>query len=191
MPLSKSLRFQILRRDNHTCRYCGATAPDAKIGVDHVVAVALGGTDEPTNLVACCQPCNAGKDATPADAAVVEDVKQDALRWAAAIELAAEAAQAKLVSRQQIRQGFLDEWKSWTFGADNATIDLPANWRNSIDRFIDAGMTVPLLQDCVRIAMRSPISPYKTFRYMCGVAWNRVRDLQDAAREIVVDAADG
>lgn len=26
MSVSKRLRFEILRRDNHACRYCGATA---------------------------------------------------------------------------------------------------------------------------------------------------------------------
>ena len=29
MAVSKRLRYEILRRDNHTCRYCGASAPDA------------------------------------------------------------------------------------------------------------------------------------------------------------------
>lgn len=58
MAVSKRLRYEILRRDNHTCRYCGATAPDVKLTVDHVVPVALGGSDVPTNLVAACDACN-------------------------------------------------------------------------------------------------------------------------------------
>ncbi|AWN05089.1 HNH endonuclease [Gordonia phage Easley] len=39
MAVSKRLRYEILRRDNHTCRYCGATAPDVPLTVDHVVPV--------------------------------------------------------------------------------------------------------------------------------------------------------
>jgi len=31
MAVSKRLRFEILRRDDHACRYCGATAPEAKL----------------------------------------------------------------------------------------------------------------------------------------------------------------
>lgn len=36
MAVSKRLRFEILRRDNFQCRYCGAKAPDATLAVDHV-----------------------------------------------------------------------------------------------------------------------------------------------------------
>ena len=41
MALSKRLRYEILRRDNHTCRYCGASAPDVTLTVDHVVPCLL------------------------------------------------------------------------------------------------------------------------------------------------------
>ena len=57
MPVSKRLRYEILRRDNHACRYCGGTAPDVVITVDHVVPVALGGSDDAGNLVAACKDC--------------------------------------------------------------------------------------------------------------------------------------
>ncbi len=36
-------------------------APDVEITVDHVVPVALGGSDEPSNLAAACDACNGGK----------------------------------------------------------------------------------------------------------------------------------
>src|SRR6185369_3226628 len=61
MAVSKRLRFEILRRDNHTCRYCGRSAPEVKLTVDHVKPEALGGRTEPDNLVAACSDCNAGK----------------------------------------------------------------------------------------------------------------------------------
>lgn len=64
MAVSKRLRYEVLRRDNHTCRYCGATAPDVPLRVDHVTPVALGGTDTPDNLVTACEPCNSGKSST-------------------------------------------------------------------------------------------------------------------------------
>lgn len=48
MALTKRTRFEVLRRDGHRCRYCGDTAEaGATLTVDHVVPVALGGTDEP------------------------------------------------------------------------------------------------------------------------------------------------
>lgn len=37
--VSKSLRFQILRRDGHRCHYCGNSPPDVKLAVDHILPV--------------------------------------------------------------------------------------------------------------------------------------------------------
>lgn len=51
MAVSKRLRYEILRRDNYACRYCGASAPDVPLRVDHVTPVALGGTDTADNLI--------------------------------------------------------------------------------------------------------------------------------------------
>ena len=49
------LRSEILKRDNKICYYCGT--PEANT-VDHVTPLSRGGTDSPTNLVACCKRCN-------------------------------------------------------------------------------------------------------------------------------------
>ena len=61
MSVSNSTRFQILQRDGFTCRYCGRSAPDVQLEVDHVEPRSQGGSDEPENLVAACFECNRGK----------------------------------------------------------------------------------------------------------------------------------
>lgn len=63
MAVSKRLRYEVLLRDGFTCRYCGAKAPDVLLEVDHVIPRTLGGTDDLTNLVTACEPCNQGKAA--------------------------------------------------------------------------------------------------------------------------------
>ena len=57
------LRFEILRRCNFACYYCGVPAAlGVKVlHIDHVIPVDLGGTNDPWNLVAACWDCNAGK----------------------------------------------------------------------------------------------------------------------------------
>lgn len=67
--VSPRLRFTILHRDNHTCQYCGAQAPDVRLEVDHIVPLAQGGTNDPDNLLAACYGCNRGKG----DALCAED----------------------------------------------------------------------------------------------------------------------
>ena len=60
--VSPRLRFQILKRDGYGCQICGATAADdVRLHVDHKVALAKGGTNDPSNLWTLCAPCNLGK----------------------------------------------------------------------------------------------------------------------------------
>lgn len=62
-PLSKLIRFEVLKRDAFTCQYCGAKAPDVLLEVDHITPVKEGGTDDILNLITACRDCNRGKGA--------------------------------------------------------------------------------------------------------------------------------
>ena len=63
--ISPALRMEIFKRDGFRCQYCGAPAPDARLAVDHVNPVALGGTNDPSNLITSCHTCNIGKNDVP------------------------------------------------------------------------------------------------------------------------------
>ena len=60
-PLSKSVRFEVMKRDSFTCQYCGQEAPDVILEIDHIVPVSKGGDDSIMNLVTACRDCNRGK----------------------------------------------------------------------------------------------------------------------------------
>jgi len=55
------IRAKVLTRDNHRCRWCGATATDARLHVDHIVPLSRGGMTEERNLQVLCEQCNIGK----------------------------------------------------------------------------------------------------------------------------------
>ena len=85
MAVNKRTRYEVLTRDNRTCRYCRAT--DAPLTIDHVVPTALGGSDKPDNLVTACRDCNAGKSSSSPDAAVVAAPADPAARFTHALAL--------------------------------------------------------------------------------------------------------
>jgi len=63
MPVSLAEGLKILERDQYCCRYCGldgkASFENALVmSVDFVVPRARKGKKDPSNLVACCRPCN-------------------------------------------------------------------------------------------------------------------------------------
>jgi len=186
MAVSKRLRYEILRRDSHTCRYCGASAPDVPLRVDHVTPVALGGTDEPSNLVTSCEPCNSGKSSASPDAHHVADVADDALRWASAMEQAANNLREQETPKLEYRDAFLTEWNRWHLGKDDdKKLPLPEDWKQSVERFRVAGIPTWMWADIVDAAMSNQkVKPDRTFNYVCGIAWNKVTALQAEARRI-------
>jgi HNH endonuclease len=59
---SPQLRWEVMQRDRHTCRYCGASATE----LDHVKPYSRGGLTTAANLAAACSLCNKSKgDRTP------------------------------------------------------------------------------------------------------------------------------
>lgn len=175
MALSKRLRYEILRRDNHTCRYCGATAPDVELTVDHVVPVSLGGLDDPSNLVAACRDCNAGKTSSSPDAVHVEQVADDALRWAEALKVAADELRVDAQRRTDIYDRVNDRWYRG---------NRPADWTDSIDQFISAGLPEDIILNLVDVAQNKRGEVGYRWSYFCGCCWRRVRDLQHRAAEL-------
>jgi len=56
-------RREVLRRDAHTCQYCGSKK---RLTLDHVMPRSKGGQHSWNNVVAACAPCNSYKaDRTP------------------------------------------------------------------------------------------------------------------------------
>ena len=60
---TKKLRFELFKRDNFTCQYCGRNVKNdgIKIVIDHVIPYSKGGKTEMNNLVTACKDCNSGK----------------------------------------------------------------------------------------------------------------------------------
>ena len=59
--IPKTVRFEVFKRDKFTCQYCGASAPEVILEVDHIQPVSKGGTDDLLNLITSCRDCNRGK----------------------------------------------------------------------------------------------------------------------------------
>jgi hypothetical protein len=189
MSISKRLRYEILKRDGNKCRYCGATADESPLTIDHVVPVSLGGTDDPGNLVAACKDCNAGKSSSNPDAPLVAAVSDDALRWAAAIRTTAEAMAEDAEARGRQKARFKRAWFEFEFGRYNEPAPLPAGWAATVDAFLNGGLPLPVVLDCIDKTMGAQkVRAEDKFRYLCGIAWKKVKELQDTARARVAPA---
>lgn len=184
MAVSKRLRFEILRRDNHACRYCGRKPPEVELTVDHVQPTALGGRDVAENLVASCRDCNSGKTSTTPDAPLVAQVAEDEMRWSAAMH----AGVAKLLedhkSELDYRDTFLTAWNDWKIGKSKKPVPLDPEWQLSVENFRTRHLPIEVLISAIGKAMVAPkVAVENVFRYTCGIAWNKIEEIEQTARE--------
>lgn len=78
MAVSTRTRFEVFKRDNFTCRYCGKSSPQVILEIDHIIATANGGSDDTMNLATSCWDCNRGKAAVPLDQVMTGEDPHDA-----------------------------------------------------------------------------------------------------------------
>lgn len=190
MAITKRVRFEVFRRDSFKCRYCGITATEEATGltVDHVVPKSLGGTDDPSNLVTACSPCNSGKSSTQPDGPLVADVANDSLRWASALKQAAARLETDRLERKRLVDEFDEQWRGWTM--NRKQVPRPPEWDQSLITMLAAGLPMASALELVRVSMESEAGITQKWRYFCGCCWNVIRDLQDVAKGILTNATD-
>jgi HNH endonuclease len=185
MAISRRLRYEVLRRDAYACRYCGRRAPEVPLTVDHVLPIALGGGDEPKNLVAACTECNAGKSSSNPDQPLVEQISDDAFRWARAMREAASLQRYDLDMLEAYRSAFLESWNDWVGVETEEPFPLPDDWSDSLNQFFRAGLGVPHIRENVNTAIRSQAKAHHKFRYFCGCCWRVIRERQEIALDLL------
>lgn len=168
------MRFETLKRDGFTCQYCGGTAPDVTLTVDHVIPVALGGEDVPENLVAACRDCNAGKASVHPDAPLVQRVSDTALAFALSVAEQMTQIRGRLQPEQDYIERFDDYWLLYNMSGEPVPRPL---WRHSVRRWYAMGVPEELLESAIDIAMgNEKVAPDAKFKYACGVVWTALRN---------------
>lgn len=121
VSLTKKLRFEVFKRDSFRCQYCGASAPDILLVVDHIHPVAEAGTSDILNLLTACQPCNAGKGKrTLSDQSVLEKQRD----------------QLKELNERREQLEMMIKWKEGLSDLKDATVDRVAEyWSKLVQGF--------------------------------------------------------
>ena len=58
-----SVRVSVLHRDGYKCLFCGCSAKQVQLEVDHIIPFSQDGSNDPSNLQTLCFDCNRGKGA--------------------------------------------------------------------------------------------------------------------------------
>ena len=137
--LSKSIRFEVFKRDSFTCQYCGRTAPDVVLEVDHIIPVAKGGDNSLTNLITACFDCNRGKrDKKLTDSQSMKIQKEELDR----------------LNKRKEQLEMMAKWKLELFDIENQEVD-------KIIDLINETMCINIsLTDCGRKNLKKHIKEY-------------------------------
>ncbi len=176
VAISKRMRFEVFKRDQFTCQYCGATPPNVLLECDHEDPVSLGGKTEIDNLVTACHACNRGKSNIPLG--LVSQSMAD--RAAETLERESQIAGYQAILKQKRMRLDGDAREILEAFCKYFTKDgIPKDHFTSIKRFVDKlGLDDVLFAS--ELAMNKCKWNYNSsFRYFCGVCWGKIRDQED------------
>lgn len=168
--LSKRTRFEVFKRDNFTCKYCGkGITQNAILQVDHIIPVSKGGDDSLLNLITSCIDCNLGKSNKDLNnITVMTDIKN----------INDQFKQYK----EQVKQYF--EYINEKNDTNEKLIDLiheKISYRDrdkhSINYFIKK-LPYDEILDATDIALSKFGNTYKSerFKYFCGICHSKIKN---------------
>lgn len=177
MAVTKRTRFEVLRRDDYTCQYCGAKAPDVTLTIDHVMPQSLGGDDKPGNLLTACKDCNSGKSSITPDSPLVQGLSDRAAAYALGMQDKMTRFRADFESLDSYVHAFRKKWDSWTY-ANDTNIPLPGDYELALFKWMQIGVPIRALDLAIKKAMNKSglRGEYGEFTYMAGVIHRMLDD---------------
>lgn len=171
MSVSKKARFEVFKRDNFTCQYCGKTPPSAILEVDHIRPRSKRGKDNIENLITSCFDCNRGKAGNPLSC-IPKSIKDTSTELAEREDQLKEYR--KLLSRIERRKNADVAKIEYVFREYFEKYYLKSIFKENIKlKFIDK-LPINILEDSMRLACSRINESEKAIKYFCGIAWNKI-----------------
>jgi len=172
--ISKKLRFEIFKRDEFICQYCGDTPPRVVLEVDHVQPVCEGGNNDEDNLITSCFDCNRGKGgrllsrAPEAVKSKAAKIKEKELQIEAYNKLKKKKRERLELSTDYVEQEYQKVFPDSIF-TDRFRTSIRNNFLSKFDHYE--------LEEFMEIACaRFPRNGEKAIKYFCGICWNRIKE---------------
>jgi len=152
-PISKRMRFEVLKRDSFTCQYCGKQPPDTVLHLDHIKPVSKGGKNTILNLVTSCVDCNLGKSNI--------ELSDDS-------EIKKQQVQLKLMAEKKAQIELMVKWRESLDSADELLV-------KSVEKLVNNLMIGYSVNDNGLMKIRKAISKrgYQAVCYSVKIFYNR------------------
>jgi len=170
--LSLKLRFEVFKRDNFTCQYCGNSIPKVVLEVDHIHPVSKGGKNNSDNLITSCFDCNRGKsnneltEIIPSLSEKTSIIKEKELQYKHFIK-----AQQEVEARIAEEINNIDN----TFTKYFAGYQLNELFKNSsLKNFISKIGYIQVKENLLEAISRTNESEH-AIKYFCAICWRQIK----------------
>ena len=179
-PLSKRTRFEVFKRDDFQCAYCGRRPPEIVLHVDHIVPVAEGGGDDFANLLTACDECNLGKGPVAlgeVEPPIASDAPELMVERAEQMRAYREAMEDWLAERREFETFVSTEIYGALWGHIESDRMLAGSFAKSAQHFVSVLGFQAVLDLASMTGSKSDSFrdfPH-AFRYFAGCCWKRVK----------------
>lgn len=173
--ISKTLRFEVFKRDGFACCYCGKTPPSVTLEIDHITPVSKNGNNDINNLITSCFDCNRGKknitlDKIPNKLKLnLEILKEHEIQikeYRKFISIINKRINRDIKHIENIFNSFFNEYH------------FTVHFKESIRMFLKL-LPLDEIIDAAYIAFEKKDDPNDAIKYFCGICWNKIRSKKD------------
>ena len=180
MSISKKKRFEVFKRDDFTCRYCGRKPPQTTLEVDHIVPKCKGGKEEIFNYITSCFDCNRGKAGNELNDKIarpdIDKINKELKEQLEYLKIYYDCQDELIGIKERYLYLVIKHWKK------HASSYISPQMKSSINNFLQ-DFSVEEICNAIDIACNKVYGWVSRFKYMCGVLHNRRKNGQSAERK--------
>lgn len=170
---SKRMRFEVFKRDNFECQYCGRRPPKVPLEIDHIIPVSKNGKTTKDNLITACFDCNRGKSNIELDDVprpLIETIERKKIAQLQYLDYKKVLKKEQKIIKDEINT------IEFVYCSSFAEYCFSDKFRITVKRFIKtlgvAAVEEAMEKSCIKIHY----DEQQVLKYFCGICWNIIRE---------------
>jgi hypothetical protein len=171
---SKTIRFEVFKRDGFQCLYCGRKPPEVTLELDHIYPKSKGGINDVNNYATACRECNIGKtnklltDIPNSMETNLNNLKEKQLQLEEYHKYVQQIEHKKNRVLNEIEKILIESSGSkYCFADDFKNVTV----RDFINKLPPIKVKEALRMACSKV----PLNNNRALKYFCGICWNWIK----------------
>lgn len=174
MVVSRKTRFDIFKRDNFICQYCGNKPPKVVLELDHIIPKSKDGKDSIDNFITSCVDCNRGKrdtllteipESLSNNLSLLKEKHEQLAQLHKYIESQERKIQRDINKVDKTYNEFYEDWR------------LSESFKNGAVRtFVTELPPIKVIAATKMACSKVPNDGDRVLKYFCGICWRWIKE---------------